>query len=172
MRRCFLNQQTWATWVFLIAAMSCSHMPALYVMELFYLMSRFPFKRRSAYLQCWCSWSYLSVYCCAVLCGFSKSANRPCLLLSSLKASIFVPSFLLFLNWLQWVSQHSQCRYIMDKSVLLGCLNYTLTFRFGTDAIDPATVNTQVDRRSLWNVFHCKVQYVPVNPVCWGDKRL
>lgn len=118
------------------------------------------------------SWSDLSVYCCAVPCGFSNSANKPCLLLASLKASIFVPSFPLFLNLLEWVPQHSQRRYVTDNSVLLRCLNYTLNFRFGTDAIDPATVKAQVARINLLNVFHCKVRYVRVNPVCLGDKRL
>lgn len=80
--------------------------------------------------------------CAAVHC-----ANKPCLLLASLKANIFVSSFPLFLN-------------------------YTLNLRFGTDAIDPATMKAQVASRSPSNIFHCKVQYVHVNPAWLRDKRL
>lgn len=94
---------------------------------------------RSAGASC----SDLSVYCCAVVCGFSNSTNKPWLLLASLKAGILVASFPLFLNWLEWVPQHSQCRYVMENSVILRCSNYTLNFRLGTDARDPATVKAQ-----------------------------
>lgn len=77
--------------------------------------------------------------CTAVQCCMDfLSANKPYLLLASLKAGIFVPSFHLLFNWHEWVPLHSQWRHIMGNSVSLECLNCTLEFSVGTDAKDSA----------------------------------
>lgn len=149
-------------------------MPAFYVMELFYLKPRFPFKRRrrrSSSLQCWCQLKrFISALMCNAVWIFQLCSETGAFpgIFNNQNICAFLSNFQTGVNPSTALSE----RCVTDNSVLLNSVLLELElYVLGLGQVH-ATVKKQVTVRNFLKVFLCKVQYVHVNPARLGGKSL